>query len=114
MHNEVKNRRASSGTRGHLNARRSMSTSHFGHPLNALESLKSRLLNELLGAEANEALIRRLRRAADESASLAWASPFPLLTLPELLTEKAREAQRQFERQRAIQSRGRNVLELAA
>lgn len=72
------------------------------------------MLDELLGAESNEELIRRLRRAADESASLAWASPFPLLTLPELLAEKVREAQRQFERQRAIQSRGRNVLQLAA
>jgi hypothetical protein len=79
-----------------------------------LESLKSRLLDELLGAETNQELIRRVRSAADESASLAWASPFPLLALPELLTEKAREAQRRFERQRAIQSRSRDVLQLAA
>lgn len=93
-----------------LNSARSVKAGHTSRPLNALESLKSRLLDELLGAETNEELVRRLRRAADESASLAWASPFPLLTLPELLTEKAREAQRQFERQRAIQSRGKNEL----
>lgn len=86
----------------------------ISRPLNTLESLKDRLLGELLGVETNAELIRRLRRAADESASLAWASPFPLLTLPELLAEKSREARRQFERQRAIQSRGRNALQLAA
>jgi hypothetical protein len=97
-----------------LNSASSVTTGYTSRALNTLEFLKSRLLEELLGAETNAELIRRLRRAADESASLAWASPFPLLTLPELLTEKIREAQRQFERQRAIQSRGRNVLQIAA
>jgi len=87
---------------------------HISRPLNTLESLKHRLLGELLGPKTNAELVRRVRRAADESASLAWASPFPLLTLPELLAEKTREAQRQFERQRAIQSRGRNEIEIAA
>jgi len=89
-------------------------TGHTSRSLTTLESLKNRLRDELLAAESNPELIRRLRRAAEESASLAWASPFPLLTLPELLGEKIREAQHQFERQRAIQSRGRNVLRLAA
>jgi hypothetical protein len=37
-----------------------------------------------------------------------------LLLLPELLLEKGHEAKRQFERQIAIQSRGRNVFSLAA
>jgi hypothetical protein len=114
MNNEVKGTRAIGNTAGHLNSNRSTSTRLLSRPLNTLESLKGRLLEKLLGAETNEELIRRLRRAADESASLAWASPFPLLTLPELLTEKVREAQCQFERQRAIQTRGRNVLQLAA
>ena len=101
-------------TARHLNSNRSASMGLLSRPLDAVESLKVRLFDELLGAETNEELIRRLRRAADESASLAWASPFPLLTLPELLGEKIREAQRQFERQRAIQSRDRNSLQLAA
>jgi hypothetical protein len=114
MNNVTKNGRAGTDAGRQLIANRPMSTGHFSRPFNALESLKSRLLDELLGTQTNEELVRRLRRAADESASLAWASPFPLLTLPELLTEKTREAQRQFERQRAIQSRGRNVLQLAA
>jgi hypothetical protein len=114
MNIEAGNGRTGQATGSVLNSAPSVTTGHTSRPLNTLESLKSRLLDELLGAETNAELIRRLRRAADESASLAWASPFPLLTLPELLTEKIREAQRQFERQRAIQSRGRNVLQIAA
>lgn len=114
MNNEAKYGRERGNAVRHLDSNRSISTGHFSCSPNTLESLKGRMLDELLGAESNEELIRRLRRAADESASLAWASPFPLLTLPELLAEKVREAQRQFERQRAIQSRGRNVLQLAA
>jgi hypothetical protein len=89
-------------------------TRPVGHSTDTLESLKNRLLNERLGAETDMELIGRLRRAADDSASLAWASPFPLLTLPELLAEKALEAERQYERQAAIQTRGRSVLSLAA
>ena len=114
MNIEAKNGRADRKTGGDWGSTRSVRTGHTSRPLNTLDSLKSRLLDELLGGETNAELVRRLQRAADESASLAWASPFPLLTLPELLAEKAREAQRQFERQRAIQSRGRNVLQLAA
>jgi hypothetical protein len=114
MNIEATNRTAGRDTDRRLSTARLSGTRRPSRPPNTLETLKNRLLSEQLGAETNEELIRRLRRAADESASLAWASPFPLLTLPELLTEKIREAQRQFERQRAIQSRGRNVLQAAA
>jgi hypothetical protein len=114
MNNVIKNGRAGTNAGKHLIANHPMTLGRSSRPFNALESLKSHLLDELLGTQTNEELVRRLRRAADESASLAWASPFPLLILPELLTEKTREAQRQFERQRTIQSRGRNVLQLAA
>jgi hypothetical protein len=82
--------------------------------INALEALKQRLLEEQLTAVTDRALVRRLQRAADDSASLAWATPFPLLALPELLLEKAREAQRQFERQREIWSGRVPVTSLAA
>lgn len=114
MNNEARNGRTGSENGCNFNSTRAARAGHSSRPLHTLESLKGRLLDELLGTETNVELIRRLRRAADESASLAWASPFPLLALPELLTEKTREAHRQFERQRAIQSRGRNVLQLAA
>jgi hypothetical protein len=85
-----------------------------GRSINALEALKQRLLEEQLTAVTDRTLVRRLQRAADDSASLAWATPFPLLALPELLLEKAREAQRQFERQRAIWSGRVSVTSLAA
>ncbi len=83
-------------------------------PLTALEVLKSRLLDEQLAAARDAELRRRLRRAAEESASLAWATPIPLLALPELLAEKAREAWHQFERQRSIQERDQPTASLAA
>ena len=63
--------------------------------LPALEVLKARLLDEQLAAAKEAELRRRLRLAAEESASLAWTTPIPLLALPELLAEKAREALRQ-------------------
>jgi hypothetical protein len=110
MNTEAKNR---TGRRvDALHSARSLSTGHGGP--NVLESLRDRLLAELLVCETNAELIGRLRRAAAESTSVAWASPFPLLLLPELLLEKGHEAKRQFERQIAIQSRGRNVFSLAA
>jgi hypothetical protein len=83
-------------------------------PLTALEVLKSRLLEEQLATARDAELRRRLRRAAEESASLAWATPIPLLALPELLAEKAREAWHQFERQRSIQERDQPTASLAA
>jgi hypothetical protein len=54
-----------------------------------LEGLKNRLLgrllNELDAPEANA----YVRRAANEAAALAWVTPYPLLTFPGLLEEKA-------------------------
>ena len=114
MNIEAKNGRADRKTGGDRGSTHSVRIGHTSRSPNTLESLKSRLLDGLLAGETNDELVRRLQRAADESASLAWASPFPLLTLPELLAEKTREAHRQFERQRAIQFRGRNSLQLAA
>jgi len=114
MNIDARNGRADRKTGRDLGSTCTPKIGHTSRPPNTLESLKSRLLDGLLAVETNAELVRRLQRAADESASLAWASPFPLLMLPELLAEKVREAQRQFERQRAIQFRGRNALQLAA
>lgn len=95
-------------------AMRTKTSARVNRPINDLESLKRRLLAEQLTTVTEEELIRRLQRAADESASLAWATPFPLLALPELLVEKGREARRQFECQRAIWSRGMMGSRMAA
>ena len=83
----------------------------------ALEELKGRLLTAQLASVENAELRLRLLGAADDSASLAWATSIPVLALPELLAEKAREAFRQFERQQAIKAHGRidhAPIELAA
>ena len=88
--------------------------SKSARPLTDLETLKARLLSEQLAVTKDAELRRRLHRAAEESASLAWTTPIPLLALPELLAEKAREAWRQFERQRCIQERSQPTISLAA
>lgn len=84
------------------------STSYGNHP--ALDVLTAGLLAELLGEVRDPVLRERFRRAAAESASIAWSTPYPLLTLPELFAEKEREARRQHERQQAIQRRNRPLL----
>jgi len=54
-----------------------------------------------------------LRRAADEAASVAWFTPFPLLFLPTLLEEKAASAFRHEKRQREIRQRTEGLLDEA-
>src|SRR6266446_10232539 len=72
----------------------------------ALEELKQRLLLETAMARSDSSTLSCLRRAAEEAASLAWTTPFPLLVLPELFAEKAVEACVQSQRQYDIRQRG--------
>ena len=72
---------------------------------NDLEALKARLLREELARAQEPALNPLLRRAANEAASLAWFTPFPLLMFPLLLEEKAEIARQQEARQRQIRRR---------
>jgi hypothetical protein len=74
---------------------------------NDLDALKARLLKEELARAGEPALNPLLRRAANDAASLAWFTPFPLLVFPLLLEEKAQEARRQEARQRQIRKRTR-------
>jgi hypothetical protein len=74
---------------------------------NDLDALKARLLKEELARAGEPALNPLLRRAANEAASLAWFTPFPLLVFPVLLEEKAQAARRQEARQRQIRRRSR-------
>lgn len=78
-----------------------------------LDSLKARLLQELLEQAPHQQLYAPLRRAANEAAGLAWFTPFPLLFFPVLLEEKARMALRQGARQRCIRDRSESLLEEA-
>jgi hypothetical protein len=77
--------------------------------IEALEELKQRLLQETASAGPDPATLPGLRRAAEEAASLAWATPFPLLVLPELFSEKAAEACIRSQRQRDIRQRSRRL-----
>jgi hypothetical protein len=77
---------------------------------NELDDLKARLLKEELARAQEPALNPLLRRAANDAASLAWFTPFPLLVFPVLLEEKAEAARRQQARQRQIRRRSRGVI----
>jgi hypothetical protein len=50
-----------------------------------------------------------MRRAADEAASIAWATTYPLLVLPVLLEEKLSVARRKAELQRSIYLRSQAI-----
>ena len=77
-----------------------------------LERLKAKLLGRLLDA-ADAEFYAPYRRAANDAAAVAWTTCFPLLVFPELLAEKAREAQARDEHQRAVLSRSRRIMEAA-
>jgi hypothetical protein len=78
-----------------------------------LEQLKARLLRPLLAPVEEPELNTALQRAANEAASVAWFTPFPLLVFPTLLEEKAAKARRQQARQRQIRERSQGLLEEA-
>ena len=82
--------------------------------VSALERLKGRLLEERLRECPDSIVHRYLRRAAEEAASLAWITPWPLLVLPVLLAEKFDQACRQAQRQREIRNRSRAIMVFAA
>jgi hypothetical protein len=75
-----------------------------------LERLKHLLLEEHLAETTSSSQDPWLRRAAEAAASLAWLTPYPLLVLPILLDEKAKEARLQAERQSDIQNRSETIL----
>ena len=78
------------------------------------ERLKSRLLRKQLDNAPVADLKTPIRQAANEAAAIAWTTQFPLLVLPELFEEKARVAQRQFEKQAQIRVRTQNLFAEAA
>lgn len=79
-----------------------------------LSELKERLLRAHLAREGSETIRSRIRWAAEEATSLAWASPFPLLVLPELVEEKVARAREQVARQEHIRRRTAEWLARAA
>ncbi|HEY2952204.1 MAG TPA: hypothetical protein VGK40_06465 [Verrucomicrobiae bacterium] len=67
-----------------------------------LERLKNRLTDQLVHAAARPELYVLYRRAANDAAALAWATPYPLLLFPALLEERAVVARQQLERQESV------------
>ena len=75
-----------------------------------LERLKAQLLAERLEGRGETQLLSHLRRAANEAASLAWVTRYPLLVFPALFEEKADVALLRAERQEQIRQRSRELL----
>ncbi len=84
--------------------------SRFGLPNLELEALKTKLLADR--TKAVRALVPgdSLRRAADEAASLAWLTPYPLLVLPVLFDELVDAAATRARRQADIRQRSPMLL----
>lgn len=55
-----------------------------------LDQLKEQLLEPVLNSIQSAAVVRELRKAANEAAALAWFTVCPILVLPTLLEEKVR------------------------
>ena len=69
---------------------------------NEFDRLNDHLLGEQLYLARHAEQYAPLRRAANEAAALAWASPFPLLLFPGLFEEKIAELTLQVARQKRI------------
>ena len=74
------------------------------------EALKRQLLNERLSDIWETEVNNSVRRAANDAASLAWTTPYPLLTFPELFEEMLRTCLAHVERQTEIFRRSRVLL----
>jgi hypothetical protein len=66
------------------------------------ERLKDQLLAEQLYLATETELYAPLRRAANDAAAIAWATPFPLLVFPALFEEKTDAVLCQIKRQARI------------
>jgi len=77
-----------------------------------LERLKGRLLQDQFARSTDLREYVGLRRAGEAATSLAWLTPYPLLVLPVLLEEKAKEARQEAERQSNIKNRSETILRL--
>jgi hypothetical protein len=79
-----------------------------------LQQLRSSLLESYLQGVSNAAIQGRFDSAANEAASIAWATTYPLLVFPVLLQEKLVEAERKARVQRGIYRRSQKIISLAA
>lgn len=77
---------------------------------NHFEQLKLHLLNSVLDEQREPARRKQLQLAANEAAALAWTTPYPLLFLPALFQEKARELREYNRRQEQVEETSQALL----
>ena len=75
-----------------------------------LETLKRRLLAERLDETWDPDFNRLVRRAANDAAARAWATPFPVLVFPLLFEETIAAGAARAARQSVILARSRELL----
>ncbi|MBI2946331.1 MAG: hypothetical protein HYY23_01710 [Verrucomicrobia bacterium] len=73
--------------------------------------LQSRLVEASLIESWSQSVRGRIHQAANEAAALAWTTPYPLLVMPELFLEKARETRLRLQKQRSILMRSERLVE---
>lgn len=75
-----------------------------------LERLKNRLLLSALKRVEEPDDNVYIRRAANEAAAIAWVTPYPLLTFPELFAEKTDVALVYARRQESVRERSAELV----
>ena len=75
-----------------------------------LERLKNRLLLGVLNRVEGPDYNTFIRRAANEAAAIAWVTPYPLLTFPELFAEKTNTALAYARRQEIVRERSAELV----
>jgi hypothetical protein len=85
-----------------------------GHIETRLEQMKHTLLRTVLRGTRDAELQSKLTWAAQEAASLAWMTPFPLLVMPTLFEEKISAARQHWMKQQKIRRNTQLPMALAA
>ena len=79
-----------------------------------LDRLREGLLDQTLAQVQSTALVRPIRRAAQEAAALAWMEEFPLLVFPCLFQEKVDAAKHRAQRQLWVEAQTSDFFETTA
>jgi hypothetical protein len=74
------------------------------------DELQGRLVEATMGESTSPFVRGRIHQAARDAAALAWTTPYPLLVLPELFLEKAREAGQRLDKQRSVLMRSERLV----
>lgn len=73
--------------------------------------LQNRLVEETLRETPNPFLREGLHQAANEAAALSWTTPFPLLVMPVLFSEKAHSVRLRLGKQHRVSMKSQSLAE---